>query len=215
MNCTTHETWLLAWLDGTEPVETLAAESHRQSCSRCAELYGAARHLRKLFEQLVQPVPPPDLTERIVVSVQADHRQRFLLRRVIGFGALAASLLVAGWFALPYYRPVPEPSNLVEVLPKAATPSLEESLHDATAAVVALTRRTTSETVENSRLLAALVPEVPMPEAQILVADSASTAPLRELQESVSEGIEPVASSFRRATDLFLRYLPPGMPPSE
>lgn len=216
MNCTNHQEWLQEYLDGTAPTDTGPAAEHRTSCAVCRELFAAAQRLLAGVRQLHCATPPADLPCRIVRAVLADRRRTLVFRRVAVVGALAASLLLALWLARPYFRADAPPGNREVVEdPKVSGPSLEASLQEGTTALVEVTRRTTDETVGQTRLLTALVPEVPLPDTQALLALNAPSASLRELQDGVSDGLEPVASSWRRAVDLFRRNIPPMTPPSE
>jgi hypothetical protein len=93
-------------------------------------------------------------------------------------------------------------------------PTLRESVADAGTAVVDLTRRTADETVGQSRLL------LPEPVARPAWPDPEEVPPevepaarsLREASQGAASGLEPVASSARRAIGLFLREVPAAEP---
>src|SRR5207302_304859 len=98
--------------------------------------------------------------------------------------------------------------------PPAAPPSLDESVKDAGAALVALTRRTAHETFGQTRLLLPDVsPPVPRPHPDLWQQTVEQPAQsLREAGAGVSTGLGPVADSARRAVDMFLQEIPP-VPP--
>jgi len=83
---------------------------------------------------------------------------------------------------------------------------------EATSAVASLARKTADETVSNGQLL---VPSVPlgMPAEEALAPPQDPPAQsLRQAGQGVATGLEPVATSARRAFDLFLRDMPPVTP---
>ena len=77
-------------------------------------------------------------------------------------------------------------------------------------AVVSLTRRTADETIDQTRLLLPVnIPQASLsaaPELRQVLEPPAQS--LREIQESMSVGLEPVATSARRAVGFFLREIP-------
>lgn len=217
MNCTDYRDWLQLHLDGAAPLEAPAAARHRAGCAVCHGLYGAAQRLIAGVRGLADPAPPIGLRDRIVCGIRADRRRVLRLRRVAVVGALAAGLLLATFLALPYLRPTPPGTSDAVAIgpPPPAEPSLEANLHEATAALGALVRRTTDETLGQTRLLLpAVVPDVPVPDSQTLAALNTPVKPLREVQDGVADGLEPVTNSWRRAVALFSRNIPP-MGPAE
>jgi hypothetical protein len=99
----------------------------------------------------------------------------------------------------------------------AARPQPEEpaplrgSVAEAGTAMAALTSRTASETVDQTR---SLLPLLPTSTVEVLSAGPAPLEPplepLREASAGVSAGLAPVAESARRAVGLFFRDLPMG-----
>lgn len=214
MNCTNHQEWLQTYLDG-EPQNSPETEAHRTSCPACRVLFATARALRAGLSRLPSPVLPEGMPDSVVCCVLDDRRRGIRLRRVAVVVALAASLLLVTFLALPLFRKdvVPEPSLARQASPPE--PSLQENLEHGTTAVVDLTRRVTDETVGQSRLLLpAIFPDMPLPDTLALVALNMPAESLRGVQETVSESLEPVTTSMRRAMDLFRRNLSP-MAPSE
>jgi hypothetical protein len=167
---------------------------------------------------LAPPVPPPDLADRIVDRVLRKRlwRRGRGRRRVAVPLALAACLLVAiaarlFWSTTP--RPEPASGSVARETrsgdggtPAAREPvDLRESVDEAKKAVVALTARTADEAVDQTRRLLTPGggPSLPPPP------ETPPARALREAGEGVSDGLEPVTHSARRAVDLFLRELPP------
>lgn len=209
MTCGDHQEWLQTYLDGEATTDAPAVE-HRSACAGCREQFAAARCMLAALRTVAQPAPPAGLGEQLVRAVAADRRRSLRYRRGAAVAALAATVLLATLHALPWPRPAAENgAGLVAVAPET-TPSLEENLQEATGAVVSLTRRATEETMDQTRLLLpAFAPEVPLSDTPAHVALSTPAQPLREVQETVAEGLAPVTDSWRRAVDLFRRNLPP------
>jgi hypothetical protein len=207
MNCSDHEHWLQGHLDGKAEDTNVAAAEHRAACATCCAMFAAAQRMLAALGRLPSAEPPAGLASRIVGCILADRRRVIRYRRVLVAGSLAASLLLAVLAALPFLRPG---GATVTVVRQPAEASLEENIQEMTAAVVELTRRTTDETVGQTRLLLpAIVPELPAADSQMMVMLDPPAQSLREVQASVSEGLEPVTTSWRRAVDLFRRNIPP------
>jgi hypothetical protein len=187
MNCRMAHDLLQQSLDGTliESPEWLA---HLRHCAECRALATAGGRLQDGLRLLAVPVPPPDLAERIVACVRLDQRcaQRRLRRRwMIGLG-LAAGLLLALAGITRQLTLSPRPTamaNRQPQLPKdTITAKQQPQLPDGVPA--------REPAAELSEVFAEL---------------SNETA---KAGEGLSEGLEPVANSARRAVDLFLRELP-------
>jgi hypothetical protein len=73
--------------------------------------------------------------------------------------------------------------------------------------VASLTSRTADETVRQTRMLLPMGPALPPIDLQPRLEPPTTT--LREAGEGVMEGLEPMASSARRAVGLLLHDLPP------
>jgi predicted anti-sigma-YlaC factor YlaD len=210
MNCPECHAWLQRRLDGDSPVVGEALDGHLAVCPACRALYGAGQRLSEGLRLLSPPALPVGLADRIVTRVvSAQRRQRRFRRWLIGT-AVAASLLLVVFVGSQ--RPPPTPGPVEPPLVRAQPPSLQQQVEEAGVAVVALTRRTADETVSQTRwLLPALVPlpaegdapDWPEPPLDL------PAQPLREVGQGVSAGLEPVATSARRAVSLFLRELPP------
>jgi anti-sigma factor RsiW len=222
MTCVEYLDYLQQALDGrTDAVEAPVAE-HLAACPACSQIHMAGRRLREGLRLVAAPQPPRDFAERVAARIVADNFNRRRQRRRWFAAALAASLLLAisagyRWFNSNEPNPV-KPGPVADAdnnAPResAITSSSREKVTGAGEAVASLSRKATEETVEQTRLLwpVATAPlsfdgidlQTPLePPAQSL----------REAGQSVSSGLEPVASSARRAMNLFWRDLPPVEP---
>ncbi len=213
MNCRDFRDLLQERLDGTALDTPPAGDEHLRTCSACAALHAAAVRLGEGLRLLAAPAPPADLADRIVDRVLHKRlwRRPRPRRRVAVPLALAACLLVAiaarlSWNRHPAAPPAPTPQPASGPQAAAGEPvDLRESVDEAKQAVVALTARTADEALDRTRrlLTSAGSPSAAPPPAR------PTAQALREAGEGVSEGLEPVTHSARRAVDLFLRELPP------
>jgi hypothetical protein len=190
---------------------------HVQTCAECRELHTASQRLAQGVRLLVPPVPRAGLAERIVARCLTEHRRARRLRQAFVATALAASLLLTCWLAYSRFGLVSSPDRTTAMvrhedtsLPEPA-PSLQRSALEAGEAVATLTRRTTNETVGQTRLLLpAVLPEPLLADTSpVQKALQPPAQSLREAQRVMSEGLEPVTTSARRAISLFLREVPP------
>jgi hypothetical protein len=94
--------------------------------------------------------------------------------------------------------------------PATAEPSLNQSVEEARSALVALVNRTADETLGPGKALlptALPVSPLPAPDAWQQTLEPPVES-LREAQQNVALGLEPVTNSARRAVNLFLREMP-------
>jgi hypothetical protein len=177
-------------------------------------LASAGRRLQEGLRLLPSPLPPSDLASRIAERVRLDRRQaRRRLRRRWAVGlAVAASLFVAlalrlDWRTAGVSDPMDAGSSPSAATKRESGPTLRESAAELGEVFSALQNQTADETVGQARRWVSNVPSPALPKV-----DLASMAPpghpLREAGEGVSEGLQPVTNSARRAVDLFLRELP-------
>lgn len=216
MNCEVAQELLQQSLDGTliESPEWLA---HLRHCADCRALASAGRRLQDGLRLLTAPVPAADLAQRIAECVRLDHRARRRARQRWAVSlALAAGLLLALGLRLDWrgrsperVEKTPEPvaKNLAAPREKAA-PTLRESAAELGEVFAALSNQTAEETVGQTRRWASNVPSPALPKVD-LTAMGPPAHPFLEAGEGVSEGLEPVTTSARRAVGLFLRELPP------
>jgi hypothetical protein len=216
MNGRDCEEVLQAYLDG-EPHSSAQEEfdRHLGACPACRELQGAVQRLRQGLRWSAPPVPPAglagEISARLLAEISKQNRRR---RATVGL-ALAASLLVVAIsvYYLPFSRQrAGRPEELrVENPPNLASPSLQRSVQEAGLAVFSLTRRAADETLDQGRLLLpVVVPAKALSEAP--ESPQVQRLPDRSLidaKDGVAAGLEPVATSARRAMNLFLREIPP------
>jgi hypothetical protein len=208
MSCLEFEAFLQRSLDeGAIAPLPVDLDRHLVDCSGCRERYQAGQVLLEGLRQLTPPAPPPGLAKQISTRLIRYHRQQRLQRRVAMVG-LAASVLagiVAGVLLSrlkPSVLPIERITKTHEVSP------LQQSLAEAGSALVSLTRQAADETIGSTRLFwSDFAPETRAAETP-LSALQPPTEPLRDVSQGVSVALEPVATSARRAVDLFLNELP-------
>lgn len=218
MNCREFEDLLHRRLDGA-PASAADVDEHLTSCPSCRALEVATVRLERGLRALATPEPPVNLGSRIVFDVLAQHRGVQRRRHLALVASLAAGLLLAfligrTWQGVTPPAPAPQPKLVAKVEQPPATAPLNQSVGEAGSALASLLSRTADETINQGRML--LPDSVPAP---MTVDDWQPTfespaLPLREAGQGVSAGLEPVASSARRAFNLFLREIPP-MPAEE
>jgi hypothetical protein len=220
MNCREFIDRLQQDLDANSPPAGPDVEQHVRDCTACAALHAAARRMVAGLRLSKPESPPAGLHSRITSAVRRDIRRRRLARRGLLATALAASVVVAivgrSYFA-NRVQPASDsslahggsirPTTNAPPDGQRGAPELRSAVVEAGEAVASLTTRTADETVDQTRIL---FPMVPSPLANLdLVAPEAPTRPLREAGENLTAALSPVATSARRAVDLFLRDVPP------
>lgn len=216
MNCHDVQEMLQQSLDGT-PMESPEWLAHLRECADCRALASAGRRLQDGLRLSTIPLPPSDLAERIVERVLRDRRRarRRLQRRWAVSLALAAGLLAAltlriDWTGTTrqHQTPVTASANRPHPLPGSPpAPTLRESAAELGEVFTALSNETAEEAVGQTRRWVSSVPSPDVPRFD-LTAMQPPTQPLREAGEGVSEGLQAVTTSARRAVNLFLRELP-------
>jgi hypothetical protein len=223
MNCQDAHERLQQSLDGI-PIESPEWLEHLRDCAECRALAAAGRRLQEGLRLLSAPLPPPDLATRIVEAVLCDRRRakRRARQRWAVTLALAAALFIAVLLRLDWRTPTPdadvqprEPVAAKETdktnkpAPPAPTtaPTLRESASELGAVFASLTNQTAEETVGQTRRWVSNVSGPELPKVDLTTMEP-PTQPLRAAGEGVSEGLEPVTTSARRAVGLFLRELP-------
>ena len=218
MNCLECQELIQRCLDGQlVPSDGGAFATHLVLCSDCRDHYADAQCLLDGLRVLPPSRPPADLLGRICRQIMVERvRASQFRRRVVGSG-LAASILLTCWAVYTASRSVSmaeiqvQSAQIQQTRPLADSGSLHRSIQEAGQAVVALTRRTADETVDQTKLLFLVgIPQAAFGDAreleQVLEPPAES---FREIQEAMSAGLEPVATSARRAVGLFLREIPP------
>jgi hypothetical protein len=212
MNC--HE-WQAIWqnvLDGDDAgIDRAAWSAHLKDCANCRELHETGERLFSALRRLPPLAPPSALADTVLAAVRhEDRRQR--MRVWVGVGtSLAAAALIWGIVRVVFFPQTPQPSRNPVAPEVAATPppSLDAQLAEAQTATIDLTRRVARDTVRHASLF---VPPPPERWAGIGgTADGPQTAavPVRQMGQSVSNSLEPVTASTRRAFDMFWKLLPP------
>ncbi|HLJ93588.1 MAG TPA: zf-HC2 domain-containing protein [Gemmataceae bacterium] len=210
MDCVESQDLLQRWLDG-EPAALDRADwtAHLSGCSECREWYAATRCLRDGLALLSPPQPPADLGDRICRHILTERIRTTRTRRMLFASAIAAGLLLAwcsAYFGLRTASSTNPSAELARLEPERPVLSLHDQIEEASSAVVALTRRTADETMRETRLL--LPVDIPQASVagppQLGHALEPSAQSLREIQQSMAAGLEPVATSARRAVGLFL-----------
>lgn len=240
MNCIESQDLLQRRLDGESVLDTAALQRHLAVCADCRRLHAAAGRLEEGLKLLPRLTAPPELAANLAARVLAERRSRQQLRRLRMTSVLAASVLLAllvaypwspsgkghwlvriahEWFLAQSEQPLPPPewpSPTNKAPPAMPAPSLRESFAEAGAAVVALTRRTRTETVEQTRLLTDTLPTT----VPIKVWEAVPAAPelpmgsvWQETGQRVSAGLEPVTNSAVRAFKMFVRETAPARGP--
>ncbi|SRR5579883_2218987 len=223
MNCDVAHDLLQQCLDGM-PIESPEWLDHLRQCSDCRSLANAARRLQDGLHRWTAPLPPPGLAERIAERVLLDRRRvrRRMRRRYAVSLALAATVILAltlrlDWRGKPSgTEPLPRESASLTPSRSPGTndeprdklsPTLSESAAEVGEVFTGLRNQTADETLGQTRRWVSNVPSPALPKFD-LTAMGSPTRPLREAGEGVSQGLEPVTKSARRAVDLFLRELP-------
>lgn len=207
MNCVDCQELLQRRLDGGPPGDGADIHRHLAGCPDCRDWYAAARRLEAGLRLLPAATVPADLAGRVAGRVLAERRARRRRRAWVAAGvALAACLVLA--VLLGRGRPTADaPPLAADVAPPE---SLRDSVGAAGSAVVSLTRRTADETVGQGKLLLPVVVTRPnLGDGPVPATVEPPMRSLRAAGQGVSEGLEPVTSSARRALDLFLSEMPP------
>jgi hypothetical protein len=220
MNCSEFQELLQQRLDGEPHAVSSEFERHLKICSSCRELEFAASRLIEALNARVSPVPREGLRGQIVASVLAQiDSQRLTQRRwrqnALAAWAVAAGLLVAAIVGYSWWssRPLPvSPGSDTWVKKEEQPAPMRRSLNfqEAGSNLVALVNRTADETLGQSRVLlpqGMAAPNLPVTEPWQPTLEP-STQALRDAQDGVAVGFEPVTSSARRAVSLFLQEIP-------
>ncbi len=227
MNCSEFQHLLHQRLDGELKAASSEIDRHLRECSSCQELDLIALRLMEAFGSPVTPVPREELRNQIVSVILQEMDSQLLARRqwrrrVMAVSAVAAGLLLTvcvGYFWWPSHQAVhfPDSKSVVkkEEKPapasKAAQPALSPlDIREAGTALVALVNRTADETVGPGRMLlphGISAPNLPDTEAWRTDLEPGAQT-LRDAQDGMVVGFEPVTTSAQRAVNLFLREVP-------
>jgi hypothetical protein len=231
MNCAEFQELLQQRLDGEPIADSGEMDRHRTTCASCRELEMLASRMTKALKARANLSPSKQLSDQIVSQVLADldsqQTRRRMVRRALSVSSLAAGLLLAVFLGSSWWgnRYRPNSQGLSTVAQKADQPALGQgpnaprsavvasrpplNLQEAGSTLVALVNRTADETVGQSRVL--LPQKVPTPDLTVVDnwQPALSSQAIRDAQDGVAVGFEPVTDSARRAVSLFLRELSP------
>lgn len=223
--CSALDAAVQALLDGEAASLPADLEAHRNSCAACRATWQGALDLQRGLRLLTLPTIPADLTERWTTAVVNDQRvspasgrleRRLLPWALIAASVLAAVLLLRPWshngplgttFVARPPQPPPVHIHLPDTYAKAPSLDLRSSLEEAGAAVASLTRRTADETVESTRKLFPTqvgAPSFAIADELPKALDPAAQS-LEEVRQGAMAGLEPMATSARRAFSMLLQ----------
>lgn len=218
-DCQDFQAVLQRYWDGELSLSEVDTYDHAGHCPACqawrmgADLF----HVIPTHTPIAEPLPFQ--IERIMRRVQDDNRATTRQRRVrwLAAGALAASLF---GFGVMIWKPTfntpnnPDPAFTTQAgtqpihAPEFAQKdlkrepaSIQGEVMLAAEAIVALSQKTTDQTIAPARELFTL----PMGQVQASEPPSPGMPPLAELPTAAQVGLEPVTKTTRRAFNLFLR----------
>lgn len=208
-NCAAFEELVQRVLDRELPLATLDTP-HSATCPECRDLASAARLLAGVSVSVTKFAPPVELADRVTDAVRGDYLTRRRWRvagRAVAAAALAASVLIG---AALIVQPT-EPLEVVEAPPRqlpnpvpVPAPRVADRFADAGSALASITRKATDQTVAPTRQLfpTPAAPFSPMPEIPGVepAAESLASVP-----SAAKAGFEPLATTTRRAMNLFMR----------
>jgi hypothetical protein len=213
MTCEEYCDLLNRHLDG-EPLAD-ALSDHPRQCPDCAALHRTANRFAQALGQLRPPAPPRYLTNYILLDLRDAKRERLALRlRAIAAVLAAAVLVVVGIPSFFWPKPVPVQQASLQPAPAEKTPTLRETVNQASQAFGQLTTRTADETVGQTKSFWATVTP-PFTEWDKPARLEPDTRPLQETGQSAVVALEPMTNSARRAFDRLLHDLPPMEKPSK
>jgi hypothetical protein len=185
---------LNAVLDGDVPRAAAMAHPHYTACSDCRSLVAAAEALVTCRA----PVPPlvPHFTDNVLGAVHSSRLievRRKQLLGVCGLITLAAAVMLALWLNAPAHTPPTVPAFVA-----TTTPTVTASVNDAKKAMASLTTSVAQETLAPARNLFTLSSDKTVPE-------TAEAPALAALPSAATAGLQPIASTTRRAFDALVR----------
>lgn len=226
MKCPEFNTRLHEWLDARRPGSKALlpfdaeAREHAAQCGVCRDQLAAAQRMMSGVRLWTTPKLSGDFASKVVLLAKEDRvkRHRRFVRRIRVTLVLAASILVmviAGYIIAPGIKKDEGPvarhdTTKKEELPKEvpSPPALAKSLDEAQSSMTALTGRLKEQTLEHTKHLLAATPSLPLPPkgAGVLPEEPIdATGTLRKAGQEISEGLEPVTRSARRAMNLLMR----------
>jgi hypothetical protein len=228
MNCLECQDMLQRRLDGGLSEPDAVLDQHLAQCPLCRARHAAARRLLDGLKHTPQPEAPGGLASRVVARVLRDReRRRMRLRRSLYVtAALAASILImlliaytqrpSGGDGKPEHGPIVDNTPKKDVAPPAPVPPVvpkkdREPRDDKANNLAALTGRLADKTLDQAKVLwtvANPVEGVQVGELPHVKELDPATQPLRQAKQEMSDSLEAVGHSARRAFDYFARELP-------
>jgi hypothetical protein len=210
MNCPESLELLQQRLDGAPFGANPALEQHLAECATCRERHGAARRLLDVLKGTPRAVAAPGLAARVVKTALRDRqrRQRRVRRSLYVTAGLAAAILLmllAGYLDRRAGNDSPVgPGPAVGPVAKAADKDVTKDAPPPS--IATLSGKLADKTLDQAKVLwTAANPVEGMPVAELPnVADPGPAAePIRQAKQEVSEGLQAVSRSARRAFDYF------------
>jgi predicted anti-sigma-YlaC factor YlaD len=212
MNCLEFHNLVQRRLDGDEVLPATAVSRHLAECPQCRALHSAVCRLEKALAVLQPSQPPRNLSKQIVEKVLAQHGRETNRRRMRRWATVAAAASILVSIFLGYSGIFFKTQSVVELSIARnsggkASASLEKNVEEAGSALVGLFSRTTTEAFQQGRdLLPDSVSLSALPD--VVVLQSSLNPPVETFRvagQGVSTGLEPIATSARRAINLFLQ----------
>jgi hypothetical protein len=223
MNCERFQNSLQNRLDGLFDESSPDLLRHLEVCSDCRAWKAATDRFEAGVLLLRSSRPSSRLPNQIVAQILSERTlriQRQRVRRAVGALAasvalvLTASAIAPGLFDAKNKQSIDTGMLAVEADPikkePTANPPASNRVSEAGLAVASLSNLAKEETFKQTRLFMP-VATVALPFENLSVPQpfEAPAESLREAGKGVSEGLQPVTNSARRAWDLFLREVPP------
>ncbi len=211
--CADFEAVTNAVLDRHLPPTALDSP-HLSECPSCRELAGSVQLLLSALAS-PPPVPPDGFAFRVVAAAVRDRKRQARIRwgaRVGGL-AVAAGLLLAVYLGnrsaaptpveiVENAKPQPIPSH-PEVTPTPRPAKVADKLAEAGSAFASITQKTADQALLPTRNLFPMPEPVELPSVPAIVPPQ--TDSLAQLPSTAKVGLEPVATSAKRAWNLFVR----------
>jgi hypothetical protein len=204
-------------LDGEKLDTPTLYERHMKSCSQCRVNHRAAVKLLSGLRKLPSPIVPDTLLDRIhqaVITDQVTTTLKAPSRSVLIPFAVAATVIIAigsiFWGITASNELIVRSEVVTTTKSNFATKNgssrLKDRMNAAGSALLSLTKKATEGSVDQT------IPSLPI---MSMFADRSVPAvnspkdPLDQLRTGASTSVQPIASSARRAFELFRREIVP------
>ena len=215
MICPDFHNQVQSLLDGDTVGFDEAARHHVKQCTACRDLSIAAELLRTLAHE-PEIMPPAGFADRVVtlVLVLRERGRQVRLRWWSVSAAAAAILLAIGLWSLRDLLTLPP--GAAEVVKKledpprmdaSAPPSFTQA-REVGRLALERSRQAAEDAARQASILMPPTSELTTP--HLTVAMDRADVPIGDVGKSVSDGLEPVTKSTRRAFDAWLNLLPMG-----